>query len=134
MSQENVETFRRHVAAFNDGDLDAMADLITEDFEFIPYLAAVVEKTTTYRGSDWLRQYREDAKAAWEDIQGQVDEIRDLGDRVIAFGEIRGRGRGSGLEARVPLAWVADFRQGKVSRVQSYGNEIEALEAAGPRE
>ncbi len=134
MSQENVEIFRRHVAAFNDGDLDAMADLITEDFEFIPYLAAVVEKTTTYRGPDWLRQYREDADAAWEDIQGRVDEVRDLGDRVIAFGEIRGRGRGSGLEARIPLAWVADFRQGKVSRVQSYGNETEALEAAGLRE
>jgi ketosteroid isomerase-like protein len=59
MSEENVEIFRRHVAAFNDGDLDAMADLVTEDFEFIPYLAAVVEKTTTYRGRDGLRQYRE---------------------------------------------------------------------------
>jgi len=129
MSQENIEIFRRHVAAFNDGDLDAMADLITEDFEFIPYLAASAE-TTTYRGPDWLRQYREDADAAWEDIEGRVDEIRDLGDRVIAFGEIRGRGRGSGLEARVPLAWVADFHQGKVSRLQSYGNETEALEAA----
>ncbi len=74
-----MDIFPRHVAAFNDGDLDAMADLITEDFEFIPYLAAVVEKTTTYRGLDGLRQYREDADAAWEDIQARVDEIRDLG-------------------------------------------------------
>ena len=49
MSQENVEIFRRHVAAFNDGDLDAMADLITEDFEFIPYLAASVETTDLSR-------------------------------------------------------------------------------------
>jgi ketosteroid isomerase-like protein len=130
MSQENVEIFRRHVAAFNDGDLDAMADLITEDFEFIPYLAASVE-TTTYRGPNWLRQYREDAGAAWEDIQARVDKIRDLGDLIIAFGEIRGRGRGSGLEARIPLAWVADFHQGKVSRLQSYENETDALEAAG---
>ena len=71
MSEENVEIFRRHVAAFNDGDLDAMADLVTEDFEFIPYLAASVE-TTTYRGPDWLRQYREDADAAWETGDLQV--------------------------------------------------------------
>jgi ketosteroid isomerase-like protein len=131
MSEENLEIFRRHVAAFNDGDLDAMADLVTEDFEFIPYLAAVVEKTATYRGRDWLRQYREDAGAAWDDIQVRIDEIRDLGDRAVAFGEIRGRGRGSGLDIRVPLAWVADFHQGKVSRLQSYENAIEALEAAG---
>jgi ketosteroid isomerase-like protein len=81
--------------------------------------------------ADWLRQYREDADAAWEDIQAQVDEIRDLGDRAVAFGEIRGRGRGSGLDARVPLAWVADFHQGRVSRLQSYENETEALKAAG---
>jgi ketosteroid isomerase-like protein len=130
MSQENVEIFRRHVAAFNDGDLDAMADLVTEGFEFIPYLAASVE-TTTYRGTDWLRQYRENAGTAWDDIQARVDEIRDLGDRTVAFGEIRGRGRGSGLDVRVPLAWVADFHQGKVSRLQSYENATEALEAVG---
>ena len=131
MSEENVEIYRRHVAAFNDDDLDAIADLITEDFEFIPYLAAVVEKTTTYRGRDGLRQYREHAGSAWENIQVRVDEIRDLGDRAIAFGEIRGRGSGSGLETRVPLAWVADFHQGKMSRLQSYRNATEALEAAG---
>ncbi len=78
-----------------------MADLITEDFAFIPFLAVSVE-TTTYRGPDWLRQYREDADAAWENIQAPVDEIRDLGDRVIAFGEIRGRAEAA--------AWRPGFR------------------------
>ena len=57
MSQENVEVFRRAGEAFNRRDIDAITDLLTEDFEFIPYLAAVVEKTTTYRGRDGLRQY-----------------------------------------------------------------------------
>jgi ketosteroid isomerase-like protein len=133
MSDENVEVFRRGVASFNQRDEDAIDDLFTEDFEFIPYLAALVE-TTTYRGREGLRQYFEDAEAAWENFEVQVDEIRDLGDRAIAFGEIRGRGRGSGLEARVSLAWVADFRHRKFSRLQSYGDATEALEAAGVRE
>jgi ketosteroid isomerase-like protein len=134
MSEEDVEIFRRHVAAFNDRDLDAMADLSTEDFEFIPYLAAVVEKTTTYRGRDGLLQYLEEADAAWETFEGRVDEIRDLGDRAVAFGEIRGRGRSSGLDVRVPLAWVVDFHNGKLRRVRSYGDRKEALEAAGLEE
>jgi ketosteroid isomerase-like protein len=107
---------------------------VTDDFEFIPYLAAVVEKRTTYRGRDGLRQYGEDAEAAWESFEVRVDGIPDLGDRVVAFGEIRGRGRGSGLEVRVSLAWVADFRHGKISRLQSYGDATDALEAAGLRE
>ena len=149
MSEENVEIFRRHVAAFNDGDLDAMADLVTEDFEFIPYLAAVVEKTTTYRGRDWLRQYREDAGAAWDDIQVRIDEIRDLGDRAVAFGEIRGRGRGSGAghpgSARMggglsPGQGGADFRAMRTRSKPSKppgcrsrpGGESD-LEAADPR-
>jgi ketosteroid isomerase-like protein len=130
MSEENGEVLRRGVAAFNERDEGAIDDLFTEDFEFIPYLAALVE-TTTYRGRDGLRQYFEDAEAAWENFDVGVDEIRDLGDRVIAFGEIHGRGRGSGLEARVSLAWVVDFHEGKMRRLQSYGDKSDALEAAG---
>jgi ketosteroid isomerase-like protein len=133
MSQENVELLRRVVKAFNDRDIDALDDSITEDFEFVPYLATLVE-TTTYRGRDGLRKYQEDADAAWETIQVRVDEIRDLGNRLVAFGEIRGRGRSSGLDVRVPLAWVVDFHEGKLRRTQSYGDRNAALEAAGLRE
>jgi ketosteroid isomerase-like protein len=131
MSEENVEAFRRAEEAFNRRDVDAMRESVTDDFEFIPYLAAVVEKATTYRGREGFRNYLEDADAVWENFQVRVDEIRDLGDRVIAFGEIRGRGRGSGLDTRVPLAWVVDFHEGKIRRLQSYGDTSEALEAAG---
>jgi ketosteroid isomerase-like protein len=60
MSEENVELYRRAVKAFNDGDLDVLDDLITEDFEFVPYMATLIE-TTTYRGRDGLRKYQEDA-------------------------------------------------------------------------
>jgi hypothetical protein len=34
MSQENVEVFRRAGEAFNRRDIDAITDLLTEDFEF----------------------------------------------------------------------------------------------------
>jgi ketosteroid isomerase-like protein len=133
MSRENVELFRRAVKAFNDRDLDALDDWITEDYEFVPYMATLIE-TTTYRGRDGLRKYQEDADAAWETLQVRVDQIRDLGDRLVTFGEIRGRGRSSGLDVRVPLAWVVDFHEGKLQRVRSYSDRNDALEAAGLRE
>jgi ketosteroid isomerase-like protein len=130
MSQENVELLRRAIKAINDRDLDAGDDLITEDFEFVPYLARLVE-TTTYRGRDGLRKYGEDADAAWESFRVRIDQVRDLGDRLVAFGEISGRGRSSGLDVRVPLAWVVDFHEGKLRRLHSYADRSEALEAAG---
>lgn len=49
MPEENVELIRRAVKAFNDRDLAALDDLVTEDFEFVPYMATLIE-TTTYRG------------------------------------------------------------------------------------
>ena len=133
MSQENVEMFRRSVDAFNARDVDALIGLITEDFEFAPYLAAAVE-TTSYRGSEGLRKYRSDADAAWETIELRVDSVRDLGDRLIAFGALRGRGRGSGLDIQTPLTALVDFREGKLSAVRGYQTASEALQAAGLRE
>jgi hypothetical protein len=48
MTEGNVELARRMIKAFNERDVDAIAARITEDFEFMPYLATQVE-TTTYR-------------------------------------------------------------------------------------
>jgi ketosteroid isomerase-like protein len=35
------------------------------------------------------------------------------------------------MAVRVPLAWVVDFHERKLRRIQSYGDRAEALEAAG---
>lgn len=133
MSQDKVAVFRRAVERFNLRDTDAVAALVTEDFEFVPYLAAILE-TSTYRGAEGLRQYRRDADAAWDEILVLLDSVRSLGDRLLATGELRGRGRGSGLEVELPLTWLAEFRGDRLSSVRSYASESEAVEAAGVRE
>jgi ketosteroid isomerase-like protein len=130
MSRENVEIFRRAIEAFNVWNIDAITELVTPDFDFVPYLAATVE-TTSYRGPDGLRKYRADTEAVWDEIHVRIDAVRDLGDRLVAFGELRARGRGSGLETRAPLTWVVEFSGGRLSAVRSYQDRSEALEAAG---
>jgi ketosteroid isomerase-like protein len=131
MSQENVEIVRRAVQAFNERDLARLDELSSPDFEFAPYLATLIE-TTTYRGRDGLRRYFEDAGAAWEDIQVRLsDDFRDLGERIVFFGELCGRGRASGLEVQVPLAWVTEIHEGKLTLLHSYENPADALNAVG---
>jgi ketosteroid isomerase-like protein len=133
MSQENVELVRRWALAFNERDMDALDDLTGPDFEFVPYLATLME-ATVYRGHHGLREYFADADAAWETIQVRLVEVREVDDRTFASGELHGKGRASGLEVRVPLAWVGESREGRVVRLETYASEEAALEAVGLRD
>jgi ketosteroid isomerase-like protein len=112
MSQENVEIVRAWAQAFNQRDMDALADLASPSFELVPYLSSMVE-TTTYRGHDGLRKYFEDADSAWEVIEARLDGFREFGEHFLATGELYGRGRASGLEVVVPLAVGWSDRCGK---------------------
>ena len=63
-----------------------------------------------------------------------MSEIRELGDRVVAFAHGKAQGRGSGIKLDSPFAWVYTIRRGKVVRVEGFLNWDEALEPAGLQE
>jgi ketosteroid isomerase-like protein len=125
-----VELVHRFAAAFNESNLDALCELTTPDFEFAPYLATLIE-TTVYRGHDGLRTYFADVDAAWGTILVRLDEVRDLGDHVFSAGELYGKGRSSGLEVTIPLAWIGESRSGKISRLRSFVSRTAALKTLG---
>jgi hypothetical protein len=58
-------------------------------------------------------------------------DVRDLGDRILAIGTIRIRGKGSGIETDIPSALVLDFRAGRLVRFQDYADKRVALEVVG---
>ena len=128
---ENVEIFGRSVQAFNDRDLETLEALTSEDFEFVPYLASLIE-TATYRGHAGLHRYLADADAAWERIEARIDEVREIADGVIyASGELYGKGRASGLEVHVPLWWLSEIGDGRLVSLRSYQSEADAMQAVG---
>ncbi len=130
MSQENVGIVWAWAQAFNRRDMDALADLASPSFELVPYLSSMIE-TTTYRGHDGLRKYFEDADSAWEVVEARLEEVRDFGERFLATGELYGKGRASGLEVVLPLAWVGAIVGGKIAWVHTHETEAAALEAVG---
>src|SRR5438876_1206523 len=130
MSEENVEIVKRAMLAFNRRDLEALTELLTEDFELFTAIIGAVEGGS-YRGADGLASYFEAVSDAWEEIRMLAGELRDLGDTVLVLGRLEGRGRGSGVEIDAPLGLVDDFRHGKISRVRAYLDHGEALRAAG---
>jgi ketosteroid isomerase-like protein len=64
-------------------------------------------------GSDAYVTAGDAVRAAFEDARIDLDQLDEIGDRVVGTGTLRGRGRGSGvdIERRVSLIWtIADGR------------------------
>jgi uncharacterized protein len=129
MSQENLEIVMRGVAAFNQRDLDTLAEFAAPDVELFPALVGAVEGGS-FRGREGFVAYLEVISEAWKELRLRADEFRDLGESVLVLGRAEGRGRGSGVEVDSPLATIYDLRDGKVWRIRNYLDHDEGLRAA----
>ncbi|MEO7196892.1 MAG: nuclear transport factor 2 family protein [Solirubrobacterales bacterium] len=129
MSEENVEILRRAFEAFNRRDADGFATLCTQDVEIVPIRAAVED--TIYRGPDAVNRFFTESDQVWDHLRVEVDEIHDLGDRVLVLGLFCARGRASGAEVEIKAGWVAELEGGLIAAARTYASGEDALEAAG---
>jgi ketosteroid isomerase-like protein len=125
----NADIMRMALEAFNSRDGAGFDALLDQDAEIVPVRAAL--EGIIFRGADAASQYCAAVEESWEGLRWEVDEVRDLGSRVIALGRIHGRGRDSGAGIDVRGAWVAHLSDGLITRFQTYSDRAEALEAAG---
>jgi len=130
MSEENVEIVRR---AFGEvtipGDSEAMIAASHPDFEM--HLIGVGGEPVTYVGESGIREFFRDVAQSWESFQFKAKEIRDLGDRVLVLGDVRGCGRVSGVEVADRWAWIVELREGMAASLHGFLDQREALETAG---
>jgi ketosteroid isomerase-like protein len=135
MSRENVEAFKRAAEAINRRDIDALLAEVDPEVEWYPVmLASVAGGAAVYRGHEGVREWIGDVDETFGETHSDFPEVRDLGDRVVAIGRLRVRGKESGVEVESPIIYVADFRNGKAFHVRTYLDREEALAAAGLRE
>ena len=135
MSQENVEALRRGIeAATIRRDLDGLLDELDPEIEWhSAILVTIGGEAGVARGHEGVAEMFRDFYNAFEEIHVDFSEFRDLGDRVVAIGSARTRGKESGAETETPWGYVADFKNGKAIRIRTYGHPKEAFEAAGLR-
>ncbi|HWW90803.1 MAG TPA: nuclear transport factor 2 family protein [Solirubrobacteraceae bacterium] len=133
MGATNVEIVKRAADAFNERDVDTFMAITTPDFEWFPAMDRLLEGGS-YRGREGIEAYFEVVSGTWEEFQLLPDEFRDLGDRVLWLGRVEARGRSSGVRVDTPLGAIAEFRDGKMSRIRAYLDHDEALRAAGHSE
>ena len=129
MSHENVELVRQGFARWNEGDYDFFLNLAAPDIELHSRFGSLTGEP--YRGHEGVREWLADIRQSFERFELWLDDLRDLGDEVLAIGGINMRARGSGLDLKEPMGWVLEFRGGRVARMRFYAAPAEALEAVG---
>ena len=130
MAQSNVEIAEILMDAVNRRDIDTFAGVTTSDFEWFPVFAARVEGDVN-RGRGGIETFLGEVDETREEFRPMPEEYRDLGDRVLALGRLKTRGRASGVPSDSPWGGIYGVRGGKISRIRTYLDHGEALRAAG---
>jgi ketosteroid isomerase-like protein len=135
MSQDELATiFRRSMEAYSRGDYEAALAGFDPAIEW-SVGASVAPDATTYHGHEGVTRFWETWADAMSGMALEIEDCRRVGEsRVLAITRARGTGAVSGAPVTSPrFAEIADFRDGRVVRVQVYGNVGQALEALGLR-
>ncbi len=76
--------------------------------------------------------YREDVLSALEEWEVLDPRLRELDSGAVAgTWRFRARGRESGILIDMRIGGVAEFREGRISKLESYATAAEAVAAAG---
>jgi ketosteroid isomerase-like protein len=132
VSQENVDKARDFIAAYNRRDFDAAVESFDPEVDWV---LPERQSSDSCRGPDEVRRFWEGIDDTMEELRLEPQEFLDAGDRVATRLRHHGRGRESGIEINEELYHqVVTFRDGKMVRIEYFGEWSEALEAAGLRD
>lgn len=132
MSRENVEIVIGTFEAVNTRDFGAAMDAYADDVMLVLHgdlriaggADAVGKEAVGEWFGDWFRQFA-------HDYRFEIEEARDLGDRVFVVATHRGRGRASGVPVEQENSYLYTVRERKISHIEVWGDRDTAIEAAG---
>jgi ketosteroid isomerase-like protein len=127
VSRDNVAVLRKGYAAVNRGDIEGLLESVHPDVEFTSLIAEA--EGETFKGHDGVRRWWEQVVIPLGGLHGELEEVRDLGDAVLA--RVAGTYRPSGVEVHQTVWNVVHFRDGKATEWDFFRTEEEALEAVG---
>jgi ketosteroid isomerase-like protein len=130
MSQENVETVRRALSALDEGNFDEAVADVAPDVEYVTS-GTIPGLGGTFRGPEGVKRFSRWIRDEFDDARLQVQEIIDVGDRVMVSLIASGRGKQSGVEASWNIWQVWTLRGGKVVSGEGFVSREDALQAAG---
>lgn len=110
---------------------EAVRPLFTDDFECVFVFPG---ETRTDAGLEGLRSNWLDWIEPWATYRIGIDELIDLGERVVVLDRDRGRREDMDEDVELVGATILTFREGKVARWEFYVDRARAFESVGLRE
>jgi len=131
-THDTTDLLRRFYESFNQGDLDSVLELCSDDVELYqdPDVVEMVAALTP-RGQERIAQYLRGWLDSWSDYHARPQEFLQSGEQVAAFTQLRARGKNSQFEIEVDMADVFTVRDGRIARFRLYVERADALESLG---
>lgn len=115
MSDSPEMLIRRLFEAFNQRDADAIAELCSEQMEFVSVTGGEAGRENPYGGRQGLRDYLADVEKVWEELLITPGSVERRGDRLLVLGRVYVRSRELGIRD-MPAAWIWELRDGSFVR------------------
>ena len=130
MSQENVETTRELLDAFNRDDQQAWLTMVDPDAEMVPWQGW--PESAPIRGAEAIWDFYVEVTSTWAEGMADLGEIIVAGaDKIVANNRRDARGRTSGAGVEFSYWTITTYQNGKAVRFEWFADRAEALEAAG---
>jgi ketosteroid isomerase-like protein len=130
VSRERVETVQRvyeHLMATRELPAEAFEpDYVWDMSSFRGW-----PERPTYDGVEGAREFLGDWLGMWDDWEARIEEIQDVGDRVVLAAYQRGCAKTTGVPLDMRYGQVWSFRGARVIRTETYADPAEARTAAG---
>ena len=130
-TQDNLMIAQSIYAAFGQGDIPAILNVLTDDVEFHEPPGGAPPFTGIYRGRDGAGTFFREMNGAVDVLMLEPQEFVAQGDTVVVLGHYRFRAKATGRTYDTDWAMVWWFRSGKIYKFQIHDDS--ATEAAAMR-
>jgi ketosteroid isomerase-like protein len=130
MTPRNVEIVREMYDRREGGDM-YVGGFVHPEIVFIRIGSELPDVAGEWHGTEGLKQATTEYLNVWDDYRFEVEEMIDLGDRVLVLERHTARGKLSGANISQDVGTLLTLRDGLIVRWEYYWERAEALEASG---
>jgi ketosteroid isomerase-like protein len=125
-----LDTVRRHYDAFERQDWDALFALYDPEVE-LDLSRSGIPDGGVHHGHDGLRAGWSKWRGVWDRYDFQLEELIEVGDRVLALIHVSASSKGQGIDAEVDAGDVFTVRDGLIVHFANFLDRDDARGEAG---